>query len=53
MREHYQMLADKDSKPHVYAIAAQARHPHPDLLPPCCRKAPTHRHHPALRNKGC
>jgi myosin-5 len=24
MREHYQMLADKELKPHVYAIAAQA-----------------------------
>ena len=33
MREHYQMLADKDSKPHVYAIAAQARHLPPPALP--------------------
>ena len=48
MREHYQMLADKDSKPHVYAIAAQARHQPRPTPPPLPRsgRAPTphHRH---------
>ena len=60
MREHYQMLADKDSKPHVYAIAAQARHlpprpPRPRPRPPSPRAAggcqPTATPHGARRRE--